>query len=53
MTWTVSSNRLPWPEGQEVSRDDLASCNIMALEAGGHLTPVTRKKPLVAASEEE
>lgn len=53
MTWTVTSGRLPFPRGAEVSQSDLPSCNIAALEAGGHLTRMTRKKPPALVSEEE
>lgn len=51
MTYKVISNRLDWPQGAVVSVDDLAGCNIDALVAGNHLSPVkatTKKNPAVA-----
>lgn len=53
MRWIVTSKRLAWPAGTELSRQELASCNITALEDSGHLTRVTRKKPPAPAPEEE
>ncbi|HEY7823622.1 MAG TPA: hypothetical protein VIG24_12340 [Acidimicrobiia bacterium] len=35
--YQVASNRLPWSLGTTVDGDDLASVNIDALVAGGHL----------------
>jgi hypothetical protein len=35
----VLSDRLPWPAGTVLSSSDLEGCNIMALIAGGHLSP--------------
>ena len=51
MTWKVVSDRLDWPAGTVLTATDLQGCNIGALEAGGHLSPVkatTKKKPAVA-----
>ena len=54
MSWTVTSHRLPWASGTVVGQDDLAGCNIDALLAAGHLSPVQPKfpnKPAVPAVE--
>jgi len=51
MSWKVVSTRLAWPKGSTVSERDLAGCNIAALVAGNHLSPVkatTKKTPAVA-----
>ena len=51
MSWKVVSGRLPWPAGTVLSEGQLAGCNIAALVAGNHLTPVkatTKKNPAVA-----
>jgi hypothetical protein len=45
MSWTVTSHRLPWASGTVVAQDDLAGCNIDALVAGGHLSPVQPNIP--------
>lgn len=54
MSWNVTSRRLPWASGTTVTREELAGCNIDALVAAGHLSPVqpkTTKKPAVPADE--
>lgn len=54
MMWKVTSRRLPWASGTVVGQDELAGCNIDALVAGGHLSPVqpnTPKMPAVPADE--
>jgi len=51
MSWKVTSARLPWSAGTVLTEDDLQGCNIAALVAGNHLSPVkatTKKKPAVA-----
>jgi len=51
MSWKVLSDRMAWPSGTIVRADDLAGCNIEALVAGNHLSPVkatTKKRPAVA-----
>jgi len=51
MSWKVLSDRLGWPKGTVLGVDDLAGCNIGALVAGNHLSPVkatTKKRPAVA-----
>jgi len=51
MSWKVLSDRLGWPKGTVLGVDDLAGCNIEALVAGNHLSPVkatTKKNPAVA-----
>ena len=51
MKWTVISDRLAWDAGSVLTDDDLAGCNIEALVAGNHLSPVkatTKKNPAVA-----
>jgi len=51
MTFRVESKRLAWPAGTVLGADDLAGCNIAALVAGNHLSPVkatTKKTPAVA-----
>lgn len=54
MKWTVISGRLPLPEGSTATAKDLEGCNIPALEAGGHLSPVkTTTEPPPVDPEEE
>jgi len=51
MSWKVKSDRLPWAAGTVLNDADLAGCNIAALVAGNHLSPVkatTKKTPAVA-----
>ena len=51
MSWKVTSARLPWRAGTVLTEDDLQGCNIAALVAGNHLSPVkatTKKTPAVA-----
>lgn len=45
MNWTVTSTRLAWPSGTVLGAEDLAGCNIVALEQGGHLAPVAERTP--------
>lgn len=54
MNYFVVSNRLPWASGTTVGQEELAGCNIDALVAGGHLSPVqpnTTNMPAVPADE--
>jgi len=55
VSWTVSSDRQPWPRGTMLTADDLVGCNIEALVYGGHLTVVQDGKPrkVVAVTAEE
>ena len=46
MTWIVTSDRLPFTYGDTVGKDDLEGCNIDALVAGDHLSPVPATKPI-------
>ena len=51
MSWKVISARLPWPAGTVLRERDLEGCNIAALVAGNHLSPVkatTKNNPAVA-----
>jgi hypothetical protein len=51
MSWKVVSARLEWPVGTVLSEGQLAGCNIAALVAGNHLSPVkatTKNNPAVA-----
>jgi hypothetical protein len=55
MSWTVLSDRLPWPAGTTLATDDLAGCNIDALVKAGHLakaTPEPRPQADKAAQED-
>lgn len=40
-TYTVLSDRMPFPQGDTVTDDQLEGVNIDALVAGGHLKPGT------------
>ena len=53
MTWTVTSDRLPWPRGEAVAAKHLVGCNIDALVAAGHLAPVTNSRPAAAPQEDD
>ena len=55
MTYEVTSDRMGWPAKTILTVDDLAGCNIDALVAGGHLSPVkatTKRTPAVAPDPE-
>jgi len=55
MSWTVLSDRLPWPAGTVVDIDMLTGCNIEALVVAGHLspalTPTTPAPPAASTAE--
>lgn len=50
MAYIVTSPRFVTPEGSTVTEDQLAGCNIAALVAAGHLTPVVTRSTGSAAS---
>jgi hypothetical protein len=54
MTYEVTSNRLSgFVPGEFVTADDLAGCNMEALQAAGHIRPATNVEPIETDSEED
>lgn len=48
MTYTVSSDRLPWKPGTRLEDSDLEGSNIAALVEGGHLVESPKKTKIPA-----